>query len=295
MRDLPGALQLAEEVTPQLSTSGSAKLRGEALLVQADVLLALSATRYNKDKAACQRVLKEVANVLEGAVEQFKTVADLNPLRRCHYLLARTYNELGNITSRNSHATNYRKVCEFLDGSDHAGGRKWETLDLAPDQTAANLTPPHPTRDGASSTPSRNMFLPAVPSSLRPASSAHVSVPAHIASGVADSTIVGSLGACASMDNVTSTTFVLDALAPGIVADSIGTSSQPKTEHCPALAQLLALAEADGEEHFQTDGSLVSGLLPSLQSLPRQQLSDEVQTVVGPLRALYPLAAILGA
>mmetsp|Transcript_113601 Transcript_113601/g.178757 ORF Transcript_113601/g.178757 Transcript_113601/m.178757 type:complete len:920 (+) Transcript_113601:129-2888(+) len=127
MLDFAGALQLAEEVTPQLSTSVSAKLRGEALMVQADVLLALAA-KYQNDHVAHSRMLKEIANVLEAAAKQFKNVAELNPLRRCHYLLARTYHQMKDVANRNLHSMEFRKISEFFEGSGRNGRATVESL-----------------------------------------------------------------------------------------------------------------------------------------------------------------------
>ncbi|CAE8620181.1 unnamed protein product, partial [Polarella glacialis] len=111
MRDLLGALQLVEvaQVTPQLGPSGSARLRGDALLVQADVLFTLLASNQ-KDQLACKRLLKEILEVLLAASEQFEAVAELNSLRRCHYLLARTFHQTGNTQCRDQHARSFRKL-----------------------------------------------------------------------------------------------------------------------------------------------------------------------------------------
>ncbi|CAE8653551.1 unnamed protein product, partial [Polarella glacialis] len=111
MRDLLGALQFVEvaQVTPQLGPTGSARLRGDALLVQADVLFTLLASNQ-KDQLACKRLLKEILEVLLAASEQFEAVAELNSLRRCHYLLARTFHQTGNTQCRDQHARSFRKL-----------------------------------------------------------------------------------------------------------------------------------------------------------------------------------------
>merc|ERR1711865_833938 len=119
--------------TPQLSTSGSARLRGDALMVQADVLLALAA-KYCKEEASHSRLLREISLVLESAAEQYEAVAELNPLRRCQYLLARTYHNLGNLPRRNSCATRFRQISEFFDGCGRGSQSSWEGLGLTPER-----------------------------------------------------------------------------------------------------------------------------------------------------------------
>merc|ERR1712139_434843 len=84
----------------------------------------------------------EIVVVLESAAEQFEAVAELNPLRRCHYLLARTYHELGNLPRRNACATKFRQISEFFDGSGRGQGSSWEALGLTAGKKSA-----HPSED----------------------------------------------------------------------------------------------------------------------------------------------------
>mmetsp|Transcript_34439 Transcript_34439/g.91530 ORF Transcript_34439/g.91530 Transcript_34439/m.91530 type:complete len:1020 (-) Transcript_34439:89-3148(-) len=143
MRDLVGALLLAEEVTPQLSAGGSAKLKGEALVVQADVLLATlaklrpgptaktaapSTTPPRLTIASRDQLLREVLRLLSAAVKHFEVVAELAPLKRCHYLLARVCHELRDTAGRDRHATRFRRISESLTGGS-ASSR--ESLGLA--------------------------------------------------------------------------------------------------------------------------------------------------------------------
>lgn len=115
MRDLVGAMQLAEEATPQLSASNSAKLKGEALMIQTDVLFALLA-RQVPGAAMHKRLLREIVTLLEAATAAFKEVAELNSLRRGYYLLARVQHELGNTAARNHFASAFRMVSSYLSG-----------------------------------------------------------------------------------------------------------------------------------------------------------------------------------
>merc|ERR1719401_356448 len=73
------------------------------------------------------RLLEEVAKVLSSAVDEFEAVADLNLLRRCHYLLARTCHELGDQAGRDRHAGRFRRISEFLGGQSRT---TWRDLGL---------------------------------------------------------------------------------------------------------------------------------------------------------------------
>eukprot|EP00929_Paragymnodinium_shiwhaense_P037375 TRINITY_DN19926_c0_g1_i1.p1 TRINITY_DN19926_c0_g1~~TRINITY_DN19926_c0_g1_i1.p1 ORF type:complete len:1027 (-),score=246.70 TRINITY_DN19926_c0_g1_i1:111-3191(-) len=144
MRDYAGALQLVESVSPQLSIVGSASLRGEAFMVQADVLFSMIAASrdLHRDGAAAeasartqQLLLREAARTLATAAAAFEAAADLNPLRRCYYLLARAHHELGDRRERNAYSSKFRRVSEFLDG---AGQGSWQgTTPAEPMQAAA--------------------------------------------------------------------------------------------------------------------------------------------------------------
>lgn len=236
MRDFVGALQLAEEVTPQLSASGSARLRGEALMVQADVLFAVVA-RHPADTAVHAKLLREIEVILNGVADAFEAVAELNPLRRCHYLLARVHHQLGNVAARDKHATRFRRVSEYLTG--HRGAWRQE------DDAAAREPVP-----------------------------------------MAGQTAAGA-----------------DGSSPGE-----GAGGELPAVRCPALAQLIALAEglrAGDPADARKDGGFCAagpgdhgscaGALRSHDERRREPPAGSAAAVVGATRALYPLAAVLGA
>lgn len=287
MRDFAGALQLAEEVTPQLNASGSARLRGEALTVQAEVLLALSAreSARKRDGGAKTRLLTEAVTVLEGAAAEFEAVADLGPLRHCRYLLARTCHELGRSDDRNRNATLFREACttnsrrrtrpgQCIFGEELPQGRidiqsvigsqgSADAL-LLERATAAAAVDLKPTAKNGPSTPT----------------------PGNGTGGSAQTTAScegwrpAAAGSPARPDGT--------AAAPAAQAAQAAPAAQ--AGECPALAQLLLLAEA------QDDGAL--GGMPVLDSILGTPKSNGRQTVplaVGDVHALYPLAALLGA
>lgn len=114
MRDYAGSLQITEDVMPQVIASGSAWLHGEVLSVQADVLFALMDTC--EEEGTCERLLTEAVAVLRRAIAEFAPVAELVPLMRCHYLLARACHQLGDSASRNHHAKCFRHLVAFSEG-----------------------------------------------------------------------------------------------------------------------------------------------------------------------------------
>lgn len=265
MRDLSGALQLAEEVTPQLSASGSARLRGEALMVQADVLLELLAR--NQDKTdMCIQLLKETVIVLCNAMEEFEAIAELNPLCRCHYLLARVHHQLGDEIHRDKHATRYRQISEFLSGHNHV---TWKDLGLPTASATTECAFPMSTR-----------MVPPSPSN-------------HAVAG-----------------NVTPFLQSSKAQYEG------GGEKQAANEHCskcPALAQLLLLAEdaqINGAPAANRDGtcgtpskSVGTGVTAWLHNRLFTNVGNEPHeaahqhsakpTVIGNIHALYPMASTL--
>jgi len=314
MRDLVGALQLAEEVTPQVSASGSSRLRGEALTIQADVLFALM-ERSKDDQLTSTKLLKEAILALQGAAQGFGAVADLNPLRRCYYLLARACHQVGNVEQRNQHAARFRQISEFLDG----GGRNsWDTLDLgsAP-RPQSSMVDGDTSEDhgspgcGAASHaagPDALLEQAAVwacdtscdhgtgATLLTPPPHGHGAVtPSGLQSpneSMLGSTLLGSHDV-KSMDN--STAAPLDA---------------KQHTRCPALAQLLALADISddtssalhrGDIITPTSGRgavgvgwLSSSLLGNIgDTVPTDDV--RVPTAIGNIKALYPMAAVLGA
>jgi len=314
MRDLPVALQLAEAVTPQLSTSGSAKLKGEALLVQADVLLALAA-KHKKDESSHSRLLKEIVLVLESAAEQFEAVAELNPLRRCHYLLSRTYHELGNLPKRNACATRFRQISEFFEGGGRGQRSSWEGLGLTPERKTTHQSMEYASKTHLDNSSSKPSFMPCTPPSWGAASGPHGRVSVRPAT-LGGSSFVGGGFMGASFGEVSPFTHAFDtadaaaaasvAAAAAAAQDSQakGLQNQTVLDHlhgrCPALAQLLTLTEA---EHLVDDergigASSTRTTTPTALHGNSRACSEEnngVQTVVGPIRSLYPLAAVLRA
>lgn len=99
MRDFLGALQLAEEIPVT-----SAKLRAELCLMQAETLLDMLAR-----KEAATDLLEAIVERLQMAVSNFQAakVSDSN-VGHCHYLLARCYHQMGNVSQRDHHAREFR-------------------------------------------------------------------------------------------------------------------------------------------------------------------------------------------
>lgn len=265
MRDLHGALQLAEEVTPQLGAGSSAKLRGEALVVQADVLLSLLSSRKGSghEGPIRTRILREVVQVLRGAAAQFQAVAEINQLRRCHYLLARSCHELGDTSARDSHAGHFRRMSEFLLGardSDSCRKRSWDDLGLgrAAAEGAGQPAPQTRAATNIGSPVARVGFEAAAEGQPRMQKSAK---------GALKRPELG-----------------------GGIGGGIGSSGA----RCPALDELLALAEGD-----DAGGEAILLPLPSGPpfAAPRapQLRSCSTPTAVGHLRTLYPMAVALRA
>jgi hypothetical protein len=313
MRDLPAALQLAEGVTPQLSTSGSARLRGEALMVQADVLLALAA-KHRRDEASHQRLLKEISLVLESAAAQFEAVAELNPLRRCQYLLSRTYHQLGNVPRRNACASRFRQISEFFDSSAHGQRGSWTALGLTPERRSAHSTLEDSLATHIELPSSKTSFMPSTPPSWGASSSQKGGVSARPASALGASSIAGSHIMGTGFGEVSPFTYAVDAAAAAAAAAAamarVGQAGDCKdqdamdqlNERCPALAQLLAVAEAEDGAVAGSNASCPPGSLlkATLGASPRPEYSPfgakrsgGVQTVIGTIHALYPMAAVL--
>jgi len=262
MGDLMGALMLAEEVTPQLNASGSARLHGDALMVQAEVLFALmQQTRI--DSNDCRKLLQEAGKVLERAIEQYEAVADLNHLRRCHYLLARVCHQVGDVARRDHHSRRFRLLSQFL--SDQDSSTSWQDLGIAClqkepqdatiERAARWAETANPCRAG---TPRSDSCMPNDPRS--------------------------NIGQHA--DSVTSS--IPKIAVPKDEGDtSVERGNQPK---CPTLERLLLLAEGDAAV---VDAS--SRVPMSITSAGKASVSGcGASMVIGEVRTLYPLAAILG-
>lgn len=110
MQDFLGALQLAEEM--QLA---SAKLRGELFLMQAETLLELLARAEAKRETTpsmpsmINKLLDSIVERLQLAVKNFQLAkVSQDPYGHCHYLLARCYHQMGDVSQRDHHAREFR-------------------------------------------------------------------------------------------------------------------------------------------------------------------------------------------
>ena len=103
MQDFLGALQLAEEI--QL---GSAKLKGELSLMQAETLLDLLARC--SEPSMIKKLLDSIVERLQLAVSNFQVakVSQDGQWSHCHYLLARCYHQMGDVSHRDHHAREFR-------------------------------------------------------------------------------------------------------------------------------------------------------------------------------------------
>lgn len=315
MRDFAAALQLAELVTPQLSANGSASQRGEALMLQADVLFEFLA-RCKASAAERSRLLKEIVVLLSGAAEEFEAVVELDPLRRCHYLLARACHQLGRTGERDAHAGRFRMLSQSLEGCDTAPGR----ADQAASSQVADLSS---SLLSDASSPWRAKVL------TRPLAE-------HMPAEVNDSfsSVGGAPGGQGSVHTPPGRQALLTPMAgprsmdhsilPGAgeasplgFAASAGTDSafmdqlpdaaageEPLRARCPALAQLLHLVE---DAHAEVGDGSPGGMPPVnhswlFGSTSGGSYSEEptvhparVRTAIGEVRTFYPMTAIFGA
>jgi len=286
MQDFTAALQLVEEATPQLGAGGSMRLRGEALLLQADVLFALNArnAREAKDPGTKRRLLREVVSVLRGAVDAFEAVAELSPLRRCRYLLARACHELGDTDGRDVHAKAFRRISAFLDGVG-----TWADLGLAtpkPDprghEVAPNAMDVVETGDSASRPQSAAMGFAA---SGGHAGRSSVGATTGVAQGAGRRPNRDG-GAAFGGENASGAHACLGG------GDGVSISASFMAP-CPALAQLLAMAEATHSGLGRNEALQRSGGQPTFGVSSR---GGRTSTVVGEVHAFYPMAAaVLGA
>jgi len=249
MGDLTSALQLAEQVTPELGARGSARLRGDALMVQADVLLALAAAPLEEvDEKAQSRLVAEAAVVLDRAAAEFEAVVELAKLRHCHYLLARAHHQLDNSAQRDKHAAKYRKICGFLEGD---GSYGWEDLGLA----------------ASSALHVRAAAAFASPTSVAETSLGSKAPGVEPAAGIAAEVKDVAMGGC---DHALSA--------------------------CPAVAQLLALAEATADQtaKLQHEGvsldAAVAGFGCAQPGTGRACISSQGEDA----HSMHPMAGILG-
>jgi len=291
MNDLLAALQLTEEALPQATAGGGVRLRGRTLMVQADILFSLAA-RNREDMTKVTRLLKQVGVVLETAIKDFEAVADLNPIRRCHYLLARCYHELGDQMNRDRHASRFMKISQYFDGKG-----TWSDLQMPqaapfPESLSGGgmdgAWPDSNTTGGASGSTqprvasfTRDMQNPISVSSMEREAweareaRAEMHLPFNRAVAVAG-----------------------ESLRPD-ARNASGGRATPAIK-CPTLTQLLALAEA-AHRTDPVDAGGSSGLSGSVgnqngRSSDRDQNSSEgMPTVVGNIRSYYPLIAALGA
>jgi hypothetical protein len=285
MGDLMGALMLAEEVTPQLNASGSARLHGDALMVQAEVLFALMQTQND---GACMQLLQEAGKVLERAIEQYEAVAELNHLRRCHYLLARLCHQVGDIARRDQHSRRFRLLSQFL--SDQDSSTSWQDLGIAclqkePQDASIERASRWPETTNASGAgPPSNSCVPNPEQSFMDDSRSNIGQHA---------------------DSVPSSMPKFPVPA-GEDDTSVRRGNQAK---CPALDQLLLLAEGDSTAPLPfanssaacgatNQGADASSSIPmAITSMSKASVSGNgcgTSVVIGEVRTLYPLAAILG-
>lgn len=287
-------------------------------MVQADVLLALAA-KHRTSEASHLRLLKEIVVVLESAAVQFEAVAELNPLRRCHYLLSRTYHQLGNLPRRNACATRFRQISEFFDSSARGKSGSWEALGLTPEKKSAHCSFEDQLKSHADLPSSLPSFMPSTPpscSASSPMAQGRVSArPGNTLSGsIAGSAIMGAFGEVSpftyAFDAAEAAAAAAAALARiGQAGDSQDQDAQDQLNvRCPALAQLLAVAEAAsiGDDEEGGANASAKGIVQGGQagSTCRAALSSSgpatsgrgggVQTVVGTIHSLYPMAAVLG-
>jgi len=280
-------------------------------MVQADVLSELAA-KHHQDEVSHLRLLREIALVLQSAVEQFEAVAELNPLRRCHYLLARTYHQLGNLPNRNAHATKFRHISEFFDGSGRGQRSTWEGLGLTagkkPTGMAAESSDMH--MDLPSTKPSFMPSTPTGPTSWNAGNSPHGRVSARPASALGGSSMAGGAVMGTVFGEVSPFTYAFDAAEAAAAAAASARNGEkqdaavvePLNGRCPALAQLLAVAEAthlgDSEDGVTPNRGLpgsVPGLQAGFQTVSGGSNKEGVQTVIGTIRSLYPMTAVLSA
>eukprot|EP00927_Polykrikos_kofoidii_P060107 TRINITY_DN55170_c0_g1_i1.p1 TRINITY_DN55170_c0_g1~~TRINITY_DN55170_c0_g1_i1.p1 ORF type:complete len:1073 (-),score=160.40 TRINITY_DN55170_c0_g1_i1:276-3494(-) len=305
LRDLAGALQLAEEATPQLGAVCSARLRGEALALQADVLFALMGR--TEDETTRRRLLREIVSVLRSSASAFEAVAELNPLRRCHYLLARACHELGDFVTRDHHSTRFRVLSEFFDDG---GSGAWSDLGLAVQE---------PPRTDSGLSPRGEPLSPVVQVAASQQHSTEPSPRPVWMASLSPHEMAWEMTGNASLTSVKNMDANLQASQPrspqkrrspaGLLSKPggptenedagrqkfdgfTGTTTTGNQCPCPALAQLLSMAEsAHNLPPWPSDG--LAALRP--QALDSRS-SDGVPTVVGDVRGLYPMAAaVLGA
>lgn len=283
MRDLQGALHLAEEVTPQLGAGSSAKTKGDALVVQGEVLLSILARlgiRGRVPEAATrERLLREVVRVFGDAAEQFQAVSELNRLRRCYYVLARSYHELGDTAARNQHAGRFRRISQHLVGKSDGScaTRPWDEPRSGPQPSGSSAgssaaQPVASAQQGAARAP------PPVPRSFSPRAAAPPPP----------------------------RNFVESRSPMAEESSGQGAKKEDGKPRCPALSQLLALAEGGGNGGEGDESLLGSPLLggrDSPSAAPRASVcaaagvvparTGGLPTSLGRGRALYPMTAVL--
>jgi len=285
MNDLLAALQLTEEALPQATAGGGVRLRGKTLMVQADILFSLAA-RNREDMTKVTRLLKQVGAVLETAIKDFEAVADLNPIRRCHYLLARCYHELGDQVGRDRHASRFMKISQYFDGKGTWADLQMPQAAPFPENLGGggmdDVWPDSNTAGGASGSnqPRATSFTQDMQNPINVSSMEREAWEAREAR--AEMHLPFNRAVAAAGESLR-----LDA------RNDSGGGAAP-TIKCPTLTQLLALAEAahaGGSSGLSNSAGVQNG-----RNGDRGQNSTEgMPTVVGNIRSYYPLIAALGA
>jgi len=261
MRDPASALRITEDLTPELAASGSARLRGQALRVQADVLLTLAA-RPQVDDATLLRLLREVASTLSRAVVEFEGVEELNSLRHCFYLLARVHHQLGEEVLRDSYSARFRSCCDRLEG-------RGPRVDLGTDRAVQSATLLR-RGDGQVSSrgPSAHDKGSGFADTLANAASGRISIANVLLEAAAASVIGNSGSASGSATNSVPTR--------AACAETVDESMEPPANHAAALGPPLSfggppLAGVFDPSSFDSETGVLS---PNEQGRPRP-CSDE--------------------
>merc|ERR1711924_53623 len=231
----------------------------------------------------------------------------------CHYLLARTYHQVGDVPRRNACATKFRQISEFLDGSGRCQSSSWESLGLSAAKRPVDAASDEAFKSNIDMPSSKPSYIPSTPPSWGVGTSPNGRVSARPAGTLGGSNAVGSALMGGAFGEVSPFTYAFDAAEAAAAATAVSardgdvgcsqdaTALDPRQGRCPALAQLLAVAEAAGQDgahassttalakQGQPPGSLI-GLLP-----PVGGATCGMKTVIGTICSPYPTAAVLAA
>lgn len=104
MRDSVTALQMLDDLQVDIA-SAPAKVKGEALILKAEILLDLAA----KVEGECSYMLRHAADHLDTAMIELQQVEDYDNVQFCAYLLARIFHQLDLPERRNQ----YARICRY--------------------------------------------------------------------------------------------------------------------------------------------------------------------------------------